>query len=99
MISFSALSIFILYMICRPLSLYRGIVVGASFTVATGIVLAFNFFKGADNMLNINFDLITGEQWMIAAVIVVSLAVAVMFINTMYGLYIKYIRKEHKDEN
>ena len=99
MISFSALSIFILYMICRPLSLYRGIVVGSSFLVASSIVLAFNFLRGSDNMLNINFDLITGEQWMIAAVIVVSLAIAVMFINTMYGLYIQYIRKDHKDEN
>ena len=97
---FSAISIFVLYLTCRPLSLYRGIVVAGASLVTIGIVLIFNF-RGGDNILNINFDLLTGENWVAVVVIILCIIIATLFSYSMIDVYKKYhlLRKDKENEN
>ena len=95
---FSVLGIFILFMTCRPLNLYRGIVVGASSLVTFLIILLFAL-KGGENLLGINFDKLNWEYYFIALVIVVSLIAVYLLIHSLIVNYIKYKYEVKEDEN
>lgn len=99
-LSFSAISIFVLYLTCRPLSVYRGVVVASSTAITVGIVLIFNFI-GGNNILNINFDLLTGENWIAVVVIILSIMIITLFVYSIIDFYKKYYyrKKDVKDEN
>ena len=94
----SALSIVVLALTCRPLNLYRGIVVGSSALIASVIVLVFALV-GGKNILNIDFDKLTGENWMVFAVMAVSLSVLALTIMNIYQGLSKIKKKEKEDEN
>ena len=97
---FSAISIFVLYLTCRPLNLYRGIVVACASAITIGIVLICNFM-GGKNILNINFDLLTGENWCAVVVIILSIIIITLFISSLVDYYKKYHvgKKEITNEN
>ena len=97
---FSALSIYVLYLTCRPLNIYRGVVVGGASAITIMIVLICNF-KDGPNILNIDFSLITGENWMTIAVIIFSIIICSLFAYSIHDFYKKYYKgkKEIKDEN
>ena len=94
-LSFSILSMVVLYLTCRPLNLYRGIVVGAFVLIQLGIILGFAF-AGGKNVLNIDFDKITGENWIAIAVIIISLGALAITINSIY-LGLQNIKKKEKE--
>ncbi len=94
----SGLSLVILYNTCRPINLYRGIVVGAASIFAVGFVLLFTF-NGGRNPLNIGFDTLSGENWMIIIVLIAVFGALILFVTTMYKFYKKYYRGEKIDEN
>lgn len=97
-ISVSILSMVVLYLTCRPLNLYRGIVVASSALVQIGIILGFAF-SGGKNVLNIDFDRITGENWMASAVIIVALGALAITINNIYSGLQNIKKKEKQNEN
>ena len=97
-LSMSTLSMVVLYLTCRPINLYRGIVVAAFSLIQIGIILAFAF-AGGPNVLNIDFDRITGENWIAIAVIVASLGVLAVTANTIHLNLQNIKKKENKDEN
>ena len=94
----SALSLVVLYITCKPLTLYRGIVVGASSAVSCLIALAFAL-SGGRNILHIDFDRITGENWMAIFAIVAFFAILTITINTIYKNLSKIKQKESNNEN
>ena len=98
-LSFSILSMFVLYLTCQPLNLYRGIVVGAFAALQIGVILAFTFLGGETNVLNINFDRLTGENWVAIVVIVTVLGFLAVTINSIYGNMQKIKKKEKDNEN
>ena len=98
-LSFSILSMFVLYLTCQPLNLYRGVVVGAFAALQIGIILAFTFLGGETNVLNINFDRLTGENWVAIVVIVAVLGFLAVTIKTIYGNMQKIKKKEKDNEN
>ena len=96
-IVFSTLSIVVLYLTCRPINIYRGIVVGGGLLASAAIVIGC-VFSGGRNVLNIDFDKITGENWMAIAAIVVALSVTVITITNIYqGL--KRIKKKEEEQH
>ena len=94
----SGLSLVVLYVTCKPLNLYRGIVVGASTLVTVLIVLAFAL-SGGMNILHIDFDRITGENWITIGAIIVSLGILTITINNIYKSLTKSKKKEIENEN
>ena len=97
---FSMLSIVVLYITCRPLNKYRGIVVISSAIVEMLTIMTFALIGGR-NILNIDFDRITGENWLTAAVIVVVIGMLMITVNNIYqGLKrAKEKKEEVEDEN
>lgn len=98
-LSTSVLSMFVLYLTCRPLNLYRGIVVSAFAAVQITIIIIFAFKAGSFNILNIDFDRITGENWIAIVAIIVILGFLAVTINNIYLGMQSIKKKEHKDEN
>lgn len=98
-LSVSILSMFVLYLTCQPLNLYRGIVVGSFAAVQIGIILAFNFAGGETNVLNINFARLTGENWAAIIVIVAVLGFLGVTINSIHTSLQAIKKKENKNEN
>ena len=95
----SILSLFVLYNTCRPLNLYRGIVVGAAGAASITTVLVC-IFKHGKNVLNINFDKFTGENYMAVAVISVALIAIALLVESLYVTFSKPKEKEdEKDED
>ena len=97
-LSTSVLSMVVLYLTCRPLNLYRGIVVGSFAVVQLVTILGFAL-SGGPNILNINFDLITGENWITIAVIVAVLAIVAVTIYDIYHNLKLAGKKEETNEN
>ena len=93
----SALALFVLFMTCRPLNLYRGLVVGGA-SLATITTVLVCIFKGGKNVLHVNFDKMNAENYIALAVIAVVLAAATLLINTLYGVFTN-TKKEDKHEN
>ena len=95
---FSALSIFVLFMICRPLTLYRGIVCGA--TGATALILVFlcAFIKKM-NIIDINFDRLTGENCAVIIVMVIIIAATTMLVESLIKTFKKKKKEVKKDED
>ena len=97
-LSFSLLSIVVLYLTCRPLNLYRGIVVASAGVVQVTTILGFAL-SGGPNVLNINFDKITGENWITIIVIVAILGAAAILTNYIYTNLQNIKKKEKENEN
>ncbi len=93
----SGLSLVVLYLTCRPLNLYRGIVVGSSALVTVGVVLAFAL-SGGMNILHIDFDRITGENWITIGAIIIVFAITAITINNIYKSFSKK-KKGNENEN
>ena len=95
----SILSVFILFNTCRPLNLYRGIVVGVAGAACLTTVLIC-VFKHGKNVLNIDFDKFTGENFMAIAVIAIVLIAIALLVESLYVTFSKPKEKEEeKDEN
>ena len=92
---FSTLSIFVLFMTCRPLTLYRGIVCGGSAAISLTIVLLCAFIDKM-NLIHINFKKLTGEN-IVAAVIIALAAVAITLLIESIVKAVKL--KEKKEPN
>ena len=96
---FSLLSIFVLFMTCRPLNLYRGVVCGASAAITLAIIFM-NAFIDKMNIIDINFNKLTGEN-IVAIVIVTLAAVAITLLADSlikaFGLFKK--KEEIKNED
>lgn len=97
---YSFISLFVLYMTCRPLSLYRGLVLIGSTIALVGFTLLFAL-RGGDNILNIDYDRITGDNWMAIIVISASVSIVTLFIYTIVDVYKKYFarKKDVKHED
>ena len=98
-LSVSMLSMFVLYLTCQPLNLYRGIVVGSFAAIQLGTILAFNFAGGEINILNINFARLTGENWVAIVVIVAVLGFLAVAANSIHMSLLNIIKKEIENEN
>lgn len=97
-ICFSVLSLFVLYLTCRPLSIYRGVVVGTTLVVDAGLIILCNYL-GEPNIFNVNFDLLTGENWMAMGVIAAICIIVALFVYSMVDVYKKYfLRKKEKNK-
>lgn len=94
----SGLSIVILYNTCRPVNIYRGIVVGAAAIATIGFTLLFTL-NGGRNILNIGFDTLTGENWMTIVVLIAIFGAITLFVTTMYKYYKKFYRGKKHHEN
>ena len=97
-LSFSVLSMVVLYLTCRPLNLYRGIVVASFAIIQFGTILGFAF-AGGKNVLNIDFDKITGENWLAIAVIIAVLGALAITINNIYTGLENLKKKEKENED
>lgn len=97
-LSFSMLSMVVLFLTCRPLNLYRGIVVGAFSLIQIGVIVGFAL-KGGINLLNIDFDKITGENWIVIVVIVVVLGAIAVTANNIHAGLLNIKKKEKQNEN
>ena len=94
----SGLSLVVLYLTCRPLNFYRGIVVSASALVTVIVVLSFAL-SGGRNILHIDFDRITGENWITIAALIILFSAITITINDIYKSLSKIKKKEIKNEN
>ena len=94
----AGLSLVVLYLTCRPLNLYRGLVVGGSALATIAIVLAFAL-SGGDNILHIDFNRITGENWIVIAAMIIAFGVLAVTINNIYKGLSKPKKKGDQDEN
>lgn len=81
--SFSISSFVILYVVCRPLSKYRAIVIAGAMTITAIIYIVTSIFFANRNVLGINFDRLTYENLILIGVIVASLAAIMIFIQTL----------------
>ena len=96
---FTAMSIFVLVMTCRPLNLYRGIVCGVAGAIALGIVLTCAFLPGK-NVLDIDFTSFTGENYIAIAIIAVVVVVTYLLVESLIAAFkIKDTKEEKKDED
>ena len=95
---FSLLSIFVLFMTCRPLTLYRGIVCGASAAITLTIIAVCAFTNA--NLIKVNFSRLTGEN-IITIVIIVLAAVAITLLteSIIAAIKIKDKKEEVEDED
>jgi len=98
-LTYSILSMFVLYLTCQPLNLYRGIVVGVFSALQIAVIISFAFLGGETNVLNINFNLLTGENWVAIVVIVAILGLLAVTINSIYSNLQKIKKKEKENEN
>ena len=99
-IVFTFLSLFVLYRVCSPLNLYRGIVVGiASGIVGLFILLAALLDSNALFSINVNFGKINAENWVAIICMIVILIASALLINTLYKNLTVKNKKENKDEN
>lgn len=94
---FSLLSVFVLFMTCRPLNLYRGIVVGSSALVTILVILIFAL-KGGENILGINFDKLNWEYYFVGLIIAFTLAAVYLLVYTLIQNHIKF-KGEVKNED
>ena len=97
-LSVSVLSMVVLYLTCRPLNLYRGIVVSSFAAVQLVTIIAFAFSDGP-NILNIAFDKITGENWIAIIVIIAVLGVLALTIHNINLGLSNIKKKEIENEN
>lgn len=97
-LSVSLLSMLVLYLTCRPINLYRGIVV-AGFTVVMAVTILAFALAGGTNMLGIDFDKITGENWCAIIVIVAVLGIISVTINNLYTSLSAIKKKDKENEN
>lgn len=96
-LSFSILSFVILYMVCRPLSKYRAIVISSAIAITAILYISIGALSPTKNVLGINFDMITYENLLLIGIIVVSLAAIMIFIQTL--IYnIKELKKDDKNK-
>jgi cation-transporting ATPase E len=76
-IVFSALSLVVLYMVCRPLNKYRAVVF-AGCTVGSAVAFLVAGFSKGDNLFNVAFDRLTSENLIaIFAVIIIFTAIII----------------------
>ena len=92
--SFSFLSLLNLYIICRPLTKYRGAVVISASIIAVIIYVIVAFRASPRNILGLDFTKITYENILVTIGIFISITAVRMFISTMHA-----IRKEYKNKN
>ena len=92
--SFSLLSLINLYIICRPLTKYRGaVVIGASVITAIAyIVIASS--GSSRNILGLDFAKITYENFIAVGAIFIGVTAVRLFISSMHA-----IRKEYRKKN
>ena len=91
-ISFSLLSFVVLFIVCRPLSKYRAIVLSSAIAITVIMFLLIGFLSPENNIFGINFNSLTYENLLLIGVIVISLASIMIFIQTI----IYNVRKEMK---
>ena len=96
-LAISILSVFILYNTCRPLNLYRGLVVAGAGT-ASVVTVIICIFKHGKNVLNINFDKFSGENYFTVIVIAIVLIALALLIETLYKTFSKPKEKEDKED-
>ena len=97
-LSVSMLSMVVLYLTCRPLNLYRGIVVGSFSLVMAATIIGFAV-PGGRNLLGIDFDKITGENWCAILVIVAVLGIIGVTVNSLYTSLNVLKKKEEQHDN
>ena len=83
-------------MTCRPLTLYRGIVCGASAAITLSIIAVCAFTNA--NLIKVNFSRLTGEN-IITIVIIVLAAVAITLLTESIIAAIKIKDKKEEVEN
>ena len=96
---FTAMSIFILFMTCRPLNLYRGIVCGTAGAISVAIVITCIVLNGK-NVLDVDFSRITGENYITIAIIaVIAVAIYLLVGSVIKGLKTAKKKEETKNED
>ena len=73
-------------------------VLAASALVAIIVVLSFAL-SGGMNILHIDFDRITGENWITIVVLIILFSIITITINNIYKSLSKIKKKENKNEN
>ena len=82
-LTFSALSFAILYIVCRPLSKYRAAVLMGAMLVTTIIYIVTGITSPSKNILGLNFDAITYENIVVVVALSLILAAIIIFIQTI----------------
>lgn len=101
---FTLVGQFILILICRPLNAYRLVVVGVSTILELAAISVFAIvgkglvFNG-HNVLWIDFTRITGENYFVAGVIVASVIILTLMVESICLYIKKYHKKEKQNEN
>ena len=96
----SALIVVILYQICTPLDRYRTIVICGCGAAVLGVLLMFFFLKdtssGFKDLLRINFNSITGANYLLVAVVAVVVSAIYLLANYLTRLLSN--KKQNKKE-
>ena len=94
-ISFSFLSFVILFIVCRPLNKYRAIVLSSAVAITAALYLFVGFVMPERNIMGINFNKLSYENFLLIGVIFITLASIMIYIQTL----IYNLRKKRKNTN
>ena len=91
--SFSFLSLLNLYIICRPLTKYRGVVVVSATIIAALVYVVIGTTGGSRNILGLDFTKISVENAIVMIAICLSITAIRLFISTMHAIRKEYQKK------
>ena len=91
--SFSFLSLLNLYIICRPLTKYRGAVVISATVIAAIVYVIIGTTGGARNILGLDFTKITLENAIVVIAICLSITAIRLFISSIHAIRKEYQKK------